>query len=217
MKIIKVSEDRNSYYLTTDDSTGFRLLKKYKVVPKVGDDIEVQTVHFSTVRGIILNGKQIFYKTDEDLEKEHQNWLDKNEKKKQRLFIRNKPKLDKDYNTLPEEFKKRIDKFRMTNPRFRVDYEPYEMFCCKEALKIAKALKGKTEEEVQNFSKADYTIQKQTVPKLGKGHSGNTFGVAVRLAYWYLFNPENVILEHGALTTLVGCDAYGCPHEKKEG
>lgn len=38
------------------------------------------------------------------------------------------------------------------------------------------------------------------------------FGFAVRLAYWYVTDPGAVVAEHGALTPLVGCGDYGCPH-----
>lgn len=45
---------------------------------------------------------------------------------------------------------------------------------------------------------------------ISEGHSGNTFGMACRLAYLYLTEPENVIKLHGALAPLVGSKEYGC-------
>ena len=123
--------------------------------------------------------------------------------------------MDSDYDGLPIIFRLRIDKFRNANPRFRVDYECYELFCCMEAVNIAKAVK--TKEALDDFCKLAYEQQKEIVPDLSDGHSGNTFGMACRLAYWYLNNPDNILKEHGALTPLVGCDAYGClhPHDKE--
>ena len=50
------------------------------------------------------------------------------------------------------------------------------------------------------------------MPGLDRGHSGNSFDFACRLANSYLSNPELVYLDHGALTILIGCEAYGCPH-----
>ena len=148
--------------------------------------------------------------TDEQLKKERQEWLKNYEQEKQAEFAKNKAKMDVDYDSLPMIFQQRIDKFRKTNPRFRIDYERYELFCCKEAILIAEAIH--TKEELENFIKLDFKEQKKIVPELSDGHSGNTFGMACRLAYWYLTEMDNVVKEHGALTPLVGCESYGCPH-----
>lgn len=45
---------------------------------------------------------------------------------------------------------------------------------------------------------------------------GNTFGFACVLARHYITNPENVYREHGALTPLVSCQEYGCPHQREQ-
>lgn len=46
------------------------------------------------------------------------------------------------------------------------------------------------------------------------GHSGNTFGMAMRLAWLYIEHPDFVAKEHGAMVPLVGCKDYGCTHEE---
>ena len=104
-------------------------------------------------------------------------------------------------------FKARIDRFWRNNPDFRVEYENYEMFCCTQAVGIADAMK--TPEGVQNFKTKQWDEQKALFPELSDGHSGNTFGCSVALAYWYLSQPENVTKAHGALSPLVGSEAYG--------
>ena len=62
--------------------------------------------------------------------------------------------------------------------------EPYEVFCCEQAVLIAKALK--TEAEIQKFYDAPYNEQQELVPALSDGHSGNTFGGACALARAWL-------------------------------
>ena len=62
----------------------------------------------------------------------------------------------------------------------------------------------------KSWSKADWKEQQKLVPALADGHSGNTFGIAVRLAWHFLVNPELVLQEHGAMCPLVGCRDYGC-------
>lgn len=201
--------DGNNYYSISMDETCCGLDKSYGVKPKIGDELTVHTKGsaFGTIRGMDLNGKKIFYKSDEQLEKERQEWLDENERKKQREFKENKADMDERYENLPECFQKRIDKFRANNDRFRIDYEQYELFCCEEAIKIAESLKDV--EKVKGFGKLKWEQQKQLVPELSDGHSGNTFGAACHLAYWYLENQENVTKMHGALSPLVGSEEYG--------
>lgn len=206
--ITKVSPDKDGKWISISaGSCGFGMETKYGVVPEVGDTIILHTVGFSLIRGLTLNGKLIYYKTDQDLEVERLEQQLKYEEEKQEKFKKEVKSLDKKYNKLPQIFKDRIDRFRQNNDRFRIDFESYELFCCEQAIVIAKACK--TPEGVQSFSKMDWKDQKNKVKKLDDGHSGNTFGMSTQLAYWYLQQPDVVVKAHGALATLVGSDEYG--------
>jgi len=209
--VVVSSVDKSDGWLSisTESGTGFGLDTKYGVVPEVGDTITLYTVgsSFGTVRGMDLNGVPIFYKTDTDLENARTEWLQKEEERKQKAFADSKSTLDAQYEALPTVFKKRIDRFRNNNKRFRVDYQSYELFCCEQGILIAN--KCKTPEEVDAFSKKEYKEQKEQIAELSEDHSGNTFGCSVQLAYWYLKEPNMVYKLHGALTPLVGSDAYG--------
>lgn len=55
----------------------------------------------------------------------------------------------------------------------------------------------------------DYQRQKAEMPAMDEGHSGNTFGAATQLAYWWLTQPENIDKQYGALAPLVGSQDYG--------
>ena len=205
-KVTEVTKQDDYYYINMG-SVGFGLEVKYGVEPKVGDEMTLHTHGGCSIRGMDLNGKKIFYKTDAQLEVERQEWLEKHEKAKQAAFKKAKARLDKQYDKLPKEFKERIDRFRENNPRFRVDYESYEMFCCTQAVEIAKKLK--TKEKVEEFQNMDWEKQQKAVPKLSDGHSGNTFGCACVLAYWYLEQPDVISKMHGSLSPLVGSDEFG--------
>lgn len=167
----------------------------------------METKNGSTIRGIELNGVKVFYKTDEDLEREHKEFCAKMKTDRQDEFAREKDSLDAKYNALPQVFKERIDKFRSNNADFRVEYESYEMFCCEQAVEIANALQ--TKEAIKEFADLGWEEQVKKVPNLDGGHSGNTFGMSCKLAYWYLDNPENVTKAHGSLSVLVGSEEYG--------
>lgn len=207
-EITDVTES-GDWYQISQDGLCCGLKKSYGVIPKVGDKLTVHTKggSFGTIRGMDLNGVKIFWKSDDELEADRIEWLRKNEEYKQQKFKDSVAEMDKQYDALPECFKKRIDKFRANNDRFRIDYEGYELFCCEQAIEIANGCK--TANAVKEFSKLDWEQQLKQVPNLSDGHSGNTFGASVNLAYWFLEQPENVVKMHGALSPLVGSEEYG--------
>jgi hypothetical protein len=67
---------------------------------------------------------------------------------------------------------------------------------------------------VRAFAKMGYDEQQKAVPGMFDGHSGNTFGMAVRLAHHYLTDPDLVWREHAAISALIGCEEAGCPPVK---
>ena len=187
LKITEVIEYEDSYQISVS-SCCFNLNKKYNAVPKVGDLCKVYTVKGSTVRGVDLNNIPVFYKSDEQLEQEHLEWCANYKSEKQERFDKNKDQMDADYEALPAVFKTRIDRFRDKDPEFRVDSEGYEVFCCKEAVKIAAACY--TAEKVTEFYNMKWEDQKLFLPELDDGHSGNTFGGACQMARIYLEGGE---------------------------
>lgn len=209
LTVKKVVVPKEGTHIHIDSVQGgcFGLDKKYGIIPKKGDTMVLYCVNGSIIRGIDLNGEKIFYKSDEELEQERKEWLENNEKEKQENFEKEKERMDKRYDALPKAFQERINKYRNNNPRFRVDYESYELFCCEQAIEIAKACK--TPEKVKEFKSKSWDEQKEFVPTLSDGHSGNTFGAACSLAYWYLKEVDNVVMMPGSLATLVGSKEYG--------
>lgn len=205
--IKEIHEHDDSWSISTKEDTGFMIKKKWGLEPEVGDIVTLYTQGLSFIRGIDLNGQQVFYKTDAQLEAHHQKEKYRIEKEKEEKFVENKEKMDAQYDALPEVFRKRIARFRFNNPKFRQDYEEYELFCCEQAVIIANALK--TPEKVKEFKEMDWESQMELIPEIDSGHSGNTFGCAIGLAYWYLNDADIVPKMHGALAPLVGSKEYG--------
>gem|GEM_PF-2020224 len=187
----------------------------------------------SIVRGLDINGVQCYYRNEEQQAEENARQVANHEAEQKAEFQKNKASLDEKYNALPEVFQKRIDKFRGNNPDFRWKYEAYEMFCCEQAVVIATAIGKQLVNEamaeglllqeakaviaerapsaLKEFYDMPWEKQKEAVPDLEDGHSGNTFGCAVRLASFYVSeHPENIVKLHGALAPLVGSAEYGC-------
>jgi hypothetical protein len=184
-KITKVSysKDNTYVYVDTDNGWCFGYENIYEPKPQIGDMIKTFCTNGSLIHGIELNGTLLYYKSDEQLELEHKEMVRKMSEEKLKTFEKNKVQMDKDYNELPEYFQKRIDGFREKGPNFRVDSEEYEVFCCKEATKIANTLK--TVEEIERFQQLTWSEQKELVD-IDVGHSGNTFYGSCYLAKCYL-------------------------------
>lgn len=181
--------------------------------PRVGQAVRYYGGLGRPVRGVVIDGREAYYRTPEEEAERHRKWVEEKNEKDKAEFEARRTELDAQYESLPKEFKARIDKFRNTNPDFRWRFEQYEMMCCLDAVKIAEWAKTTLEpsQSMVTFQSMSYEKQSELVA-LTDGHSGNSFGFACRLAYWYVTKPEVVVLEHGALTPLVGCEEYGCPH-----
>lgn len=195
--------------------------------PRVGDEARFYGRGLGyVVRGLAIRGQVIFYRTADEQRVEQDLQVAEYKAKRAREFEESgRTKLDADYAALPPIFQARIDKFRENNLEFRVEFEDYEMFCCTEAVKLAKHLG--TVEAAEHYARlADSAIfstdrarwdreweEQKAIDRaagLADGHSGNTHGMAVALAFWYLKHPENVQAMHGALAPLVGSEEYGC-------
>lgn len=214
-RVVGEVQDQGKYWGITCDGLGFGFEKSLGARPYVGDTARFYPGGIGyAVRGLLLNGREVFYRTAAE-ERVHQlQQQEAREAAQRREFEQTgRAKLDADYATLPSEFKQRLDGFRARNTEFRWRHEGYEMFCCLEALKIAAALKDA--DRVSDFVGLPWEQQKALVPEISLDHSGNTFGMAARLAYWWLSKPENVTFEHGALCPLVGCVEYGCEQARR--
>ncbi len=195
------------YYFVEFDGSGFGLEAKYGVEPKLGDEVILHTVNGSMVRGVEINGSKVFYKTDADLENEHKEFVANLRKKREEEFLKNKDKLDADFDSLPKLFQEKIQKNRDSDPNYRIESESYDMFCYTQALEIAKNLpKFKdipdidVKERVKKFYEMSFEDQLKAIPTLNDGHSGNTFLVSCNLAAQYLSSAEYASNKIRALT-----------------
>lgn len=210
--ITKVEGGPGNWIITHSDYLCFGgIPKDWKGTPFVGMKARFygKGLGFS-VRGLDLDGQEVFYKTVDEQEEEHRKWIKDKEREDFDRFQRNKDAMDKRVAALPKVFQDRLAKFRANNPDFRWKYEEYELFTCEEAVKIAAHCK--TVESVDTFHKAPWDHQKAVV---SDDHSGNTFGMACYLAKLSLAHPEGVVNLHGALAPLVGSEEYGCVPKTK--
>ena len=186
------------------------------IEPKPGDTARLYGKGIGyVVRGLFISGREVFYRTPEQEEVHRKEEAEKARQERRYDFEKSRASLDQKFDSLPQVFQGRIAGLRRRNADFRWEYESYEVFVCTEAVKIADAVRGRAASDDKlspvfaEFRAMEYEQQVEFAA-LSDGHSGNTFGISCRLAWWYMTDPENVAKEHGALCPLVGCAEYGC-------
>lgn len=160
-----------------------------------------------TVRGLVIAGRVVYYRTAEQDEDRRVAEAERARLRRIDDYEARRSEYEALVAALPQEFQRRIAGFRLRDG-WRAEFEPYELMVCCDAVKIAAA--HATADVVRAFGALKWDEQKRVVPGLDDGHSGNSFGAAVRLAWLYKSDPALVEKEHGALCPLVGCAEYGC-------
>lgn len=209
-------DGKGYYYVTSSNGWSCGVSAEYGVEPKVGDEFVTWGAIGRPMRGQAINGQVLWYRTPAEQEVEDAKQRDEYHARKLTEYEAKRSEYDATVAKLPEPLRKRIEDFRaFGGDAWRWANEPYELNCCEEAAKIAAHFN--TGAAVQKFSKLGYEAQKKAFPAMGEGHSGNSWGFSVRLAYLLCERPDLVPMEHGALCPLVGCEDYGCyaAREKK--
>lgn len=161
-----------------------------------------------TVRGLVIDGKPVFYRTDAEQQAKDLAEVEADARKRQAEYHTKQEEYERRIKALPAPLQERIRRFEQVNPIFDRDYLAYELFCCEQAVVIATALK--TAEAIREFYNLPYEQQREKVPAIDGGHSGNTFGASCLLARYLIDAPQNLYRVHGAMCGLVGCKEYGC-------
>lgn len=131
------AESDGGWSIQREDGWSFWVPKDSPVTPAIGMIARFygRGIGFN-VRGLTLDGQVVFYRTpaEEDAKREADNL--KREQEKRYDFDKNRADQDRRYRALPDCFQRRIDRFREGCASFRWDYEPYELFCCEQAVAI---------------------------------------------------------------------------------
>jgi hypothetical protein len=227
LRIANVEPSGANYYAVTRED-GWTFGVPYLsdgYVPKAGDAATFFGRGIGhTVRGVVIHehgeggiAHLAFYQTEAEERAKFEAQAKARKAEAKATLEKERASRDARWASLPAEYQARLARFvAAKGDDFRAEHESYELFCCEQAHAIASAMRaaGKpTRDDVAAFHRLTWEQQKMVVPALSDGHSGNTFGMACRLAMLKLEQPANVAREHGALVPLVGCDDYGCTHD----
>jgi hypothetical protein len=199
----------DSFSVTSSNGWSIGVPASYGVEPKVGDRFVTWGSFGRPVRGMALNGRVLYYRTPAEQDAEDQRQADAHKAERIAEYESKRADFDRRVAALPAPLRERIEGFRaFKGEAWRWEFEPYEMACCEEAARIAARFN--TADAVRSFAKLPYEAQKQAHPTMDDGHSGNTWGTALRLAVLLCERPELVARDHAGICALVGCEDAGC-------
>lgn len=180
----------------------------HNLVPELGHILRIYGNPFGHMRGQALDGQVLWYETaDEYQERTKREQSERYRLSRERFYANEEADYIQRRDALPDVFRERIAQREANNPDFAWDFGAYELFCCEQAVLFANTLGN--QEAVRAFHDMPWEEQLQAMPGMSEEHSGNTFGAACALAEWYLVNPSQVPRVPGALSPLVGSEAYG--------
>lgn len=197
------------YSVASSNGWSCSVSAEYGVEPQVGDRFVTWGAMGRPMRGQAINGRVLYYRTP--AEQEVQDQKDRDRAKADRIgqYEGRRAEFDAKVAALPPLFRQRVEDFRAHGgDAWRWDFEAYEVMVCEQA--AALAVLFPTVDAVRAFGALEYEAQKAAFPQMEAGHSGNSWGHAIRLAHLAADRPDLIPQMHGALCPLVGCDAYGC-------
>lgn len=189
---------------------------QYGVVPKIGDEFTTWGRMGFPIRGQALNGRVLYYRTQAEQDVADQQEAERVKAGRIAAYESKRAQHDARVAALPAPLRERVEGFRAHGgDAWRWEFEPYEMACCEEAARLAARFK--TGDAIKAFSALGYDAQKAAHPTMDAGHSGNTWGMSIRLAWLVVEKPELVAKEHAALCCLTGCGQARCYASRKGG
>jgi len=143
---LTVHEISNGGMVSTEEGTGFGIPKekldewreRTGKEPKAGMAIRLYPGGLgSRIHGVDLDGDEVYWETPAERVADRAEWLADYDRRQREEFAEEKEQLDRDYESLPDPLKKRIDRYRAEDEGFRITSEGYELFACVEAAKFA--------------------------------------------------------------------------------
>lgn len=127
--IKNVTKNEDGFFIEGVEGRVFFLPKEKtgEITPKIGDSLTLYTYCGCFIRGVKLNSTSLFYQTEEELQKEHQEVANHQQQKLEEAYKYNQADYDKVFAFLPKLLQYRIELFRKFSPDFRLKDEGYEL------------------------------------------------------------------------------------------
>lgn len=162
--------------------------------------------------GWALNGTVIEWETPWERAAKRATHLAQYDRRQREDFERERADLDSDYESLPTRLRARIDRFRRKDPAFRVKSERYELFCCTEAAKFARAAEQAMDGSYADDVDAFWAMPVGSRMERGKREAGTVFehepdDKPLRWLLWAAaLNTATFDYDHAKQTEVLGVD-----------
>lgn len=134
VKELTFGETGSATVLTTD-STGFGVSAATAAFLNVGREFELETVNFSLITGIRVDGQWVMRKSDQDLDEEHRALVERINRDRAERLEKNRENWQKRQDALPDWIRTRIEGFHQTGGEgFALDGWGYELTICELAV-----------------------------------------------------------------------------------
>lgn len=211
------ADDVGGWTVTRADGFCFWLQNTIGVLaraPQVGDRIRFfgRGIGYCVRGAALLRGDVVAglysYETEEEHEAARLAQIDREKRERRERFDAKRAVFDADLAALPEPLRERMTGFvNRKSDAWLYAHGDYEMFCCKEAAKIASACSSE-----DAIAKLASSSAEQARVGIDAGHSGGTFAASIGLARMLLRENAAYIVPraHAAICRLVGCETAGC-------
>lgn len=156
VKNVTIHEDGKHMTLVSEDGWGYGgcPVNELTKLIRVGDELYRETVKFSTVTGLFhpIFNRWMYRKSDQDLEREHQEWRDKWEQEKIDTLEKNRDDWARREATLPAKYRKRLEHFRNVGKDFDKEGWGYELIICELAF-VYETNEGVDDELIKKLSR----------------------------------------------------------------
>lgn len=185
----KVETASDGWYVTADWSCFVPRLRPDQLEPEVGDVLltygkgigfDIQGMKLLKASG---RAEVLWYRTAAQRVQHRCEYLARSEAKRLQEFLGSATETFAQMEKLPDDLRKQLVSKLDKDPSWA--WEPmglhYTLFAMREGVMLAN--KFSSIEDLESYYQASPEEQRTYVPELSDGHSGNTFGMAVSVAY----------------------------------
>lgn len=161
------------------------------------------------MRGQAINDRVLYYRTPAEDRAENLRKSDRAKAERIAEYEGKRSEFDARVAALPAMLRDRMEGFRVRGgDAWRWATEPYELVCCEEAARIVQHCPDV--DAIRALHEMSHEERLISYPQMDGGHSGNTWGMSLRLARMMYEHEDLIAKEHAAICPLIGCKKAAC-------
>lgn len=194
-----IKDHGDAWEIRYDGWTFFGVTKEMlPEAPEIGSPVVYATTGGSLVRYLKIGGTEVINKSDDDLERERQEWLAEYNRQREEEYRQHRDEWNAQAKSLIYPLRQRIERFveEQGEQAFWTDGGPYELAILRSADVLVRHVRGQFPDDTASqlwwicywdglntaAQGYDYKRQMEILPEFGDGHSGFSHSAAVGIA-----------------------------------